>query len=97
VKRSRLGRMVPAELRTTARAIDLRWRGRRVDLLAIDETAETAWVIEIDSGFAHTVAVADLTRRRSNTRVRCTSEAKAKRRVCRTKTDRRSRRCSKPT
>jgi hypothetical protein len=55
------GRTVPAELRVAARAIDLCWRGRRVDLLAIDEAAETAWVIEIDSGFAHTVTVADLT------------------------------------
>jgi hypothetical protein len=32
-----------------------------VDLFAIDEGTETAWVIEIDSGFAHTVAVADVT------------------------------------
>jgi hypothetical protein len=89
--------MVSAEQRTAARAIDLRWRGRRVDLLAINETAETAWVIEIDSGFAHTVAVTDLTWRRSSTRDRCTSEAEAKRRVCRATMSPRSQRCSKPT
>jgi hypothetical protein len=89
--------MVSAEQRAAARAIDLRWRSRRVDLLAIDEASETAWVIEIDSGFAHTVAVADLTWRRSSTRDRCTSEAKARRPVCQARTNRQSRRCSKPT
>jgi hypothetical protein len=56
-----VGSLISGEQRAAAQAIDLRWRGQRVDLLALDEVAETAWVIEIDSGAAHTVAVADLT------------------------------------
>jgi hypothetical protein len=38
-----------------------RWRGLEVSLLALDERTGSAWVIEIGSGFAHTVAVEDLT------------------------------------
>jgi hypothetical protein len=85
--------MVSAELRAAARAIDLRWRGRRVDLLAIDEAAKTAWLIEIDSGGAHWVAVADLTWRPSSKRKRCASRPSARQRTCRTKANRQPRRC----
>jgi hypothetical protein len=69
--------LISAELRAAARAIGLSWHGRRVDVLAIDEQAETAWVIEIDSGGAHWVAVADLTWRPSSKQERCASRANA--------------------
>jgi hypothetical protein len=52
-----------------ARAIDLRWRGRPVDLLAVDEAAGMALVIELGSGFALTVAVRDLTWRPVSRRI----------------------------
>jgi hypothetical protein len=54
-----------AEERGRGWAIDLRWHGRPVDLLAVDKAAGTARVIELGSGFALTVAVGDLTWRRS--------------------------------
>jgi hypothetical protein len=53
-------RTMSGEERAAARVIDLRWHGRPVDLLGVDEAAGRALLI-VGSGFALTVDMRDLT------------------------------------